>query len=567
MKKYTKVLLLLLVTTIMSSLFFVNQSLTAKPDIRTDDSFYTIINEDGTVTLVPYNGENPNSSSDCIALTSLDEDINDIHYGVARIKGYTVYNEYDGTADKKQRSGYIHGTSANDAAFIAVINEGDTIRVKQAGIYMDIPASNVEVTEYNENSQVSHYKGVDGKLYHYYYNGSYGKDSRLSATMVGYTPDYLKDGVKYYSYDGHYFYTDYKTMIDDYKEGTDVFNHSVNKNTPYYNYYQYLSLRTPSSFNDKQFNSFMQYKIDTVSSITEESKLYNSGSLLLDIQNTYGINASLMLGIAINESNWGMSYYALDRNNLFGLNAVDYNPDNAYHFDDVEDCFSYFAANLLNAGYLDGSDSRYRGPHLGDKQSGLNVCYSSDPYWGEKAAYTSYIIDSREGNTDYLKYKIAIGNNGNILFNKDSNLKSVIYSSGASVDSKTNYNVYNIPFTIIDESPEAYKIYSDTILKEDRTGLNPSSSATYNILRDYVYIDKNDVRVINESEEFYSTGDVNGDGKVSAVDYIVIKNHILQTKALTPEELIRADINKDDIVSAVDYIMIKNHIMGISTLK
>ena len=38
-------------------------------------------------------------------------------------------------------------------------------------------------------------------------------------------------------------------------------------------------------------------------------------------------------------------------------------------------------------GYLDPvTDGRYFGANLGDKGSGINVKYASDPYWGEKAA-------------------------------------------------------------------------------------------------------------------------------------------------------------------------------------
>ena len=57
-------------------------------------------------------------------------------------------------------------------------------------------------------------------------------------------------------------------------------------------------------------------------------------------------------------------------------------------------------------------------------------------------------------------------------------------------------------------------------------------------------------------------GDVNGDGKISAVDYVFIKNHIMNTNKLSSDGLIFADVNKDGKVSAVDYVLIKNHIMN-----
>ncbi|MEG0593081.1 MAG: hypothetical protein RR512_07175, partial [Coprobacillus sp.] len=106
-----------------------------------------------------------------------------INYGVARIIGYTSYKEVDvGVAG---RSGYTHGTSANDAAFISTSADGTTVRVKQAGVMMDIPAANVEVTGYSDSSQVSYYMGKNGKFYHYYYSGAYGSASGLNSTQVG----------------------------------------------------------------------------------------------------------------------------------------------------------------------------------------------------------------------------------------------------------------------------------------------------------------------------------------------------------------------------------------------
>ena len=60
----------------------------------------------------------------------------------------------------------------------------------------------------------------------------------------------------------------------------------------------------------------------------------------------------------------------------------------------------------------------------------------------------------------------------------------------------------------------------------------------------------------------YKKGDVNGDGKVSAVDYIMIKNHIMGRSTLRGENLKRADVNGDGKITAVDYIIIKNIIMG-----
>ena len=58
------------------------------------------------------------------------------------------------------------------------------------------------------------------------------------------------------------------------------------------------------------------------------------------------------------------------------------------------------------------------------------------------------------------------------------------------------------------------------------------------------------------------SGDTNGDGIISAVDYVKIKNHIMATSKLEGAYLKAADVNKDGNISAVDYVKIKNYIMG-----
>ena len=76
---------------------------------------------------------------------------------------------------------------------------------------------------------------------------------------------------------------------------------------------------------------------------------------------------------------------------------------------------------------------------------------------------------------------------------------------------------------------------------------------------------------VGEAERFSITdtfsgggkGDANGDGKLSALDYIVIKKHIMDISRITSQaRLTMADANGDGKVSALDYIAIKNYIMS-----
>ena len=61
-------------------------------------------------------------------------------------------------------------------------------------------------------------------------------------------------------------------------------------------------------------------------------------------------------------------------------------------------------------------------------------------------------------------------------------------------------------------------------------------------------------------------GDIDGDGKISAVDYVNVKNYIMKASNLFGAYLSAADVNRDGKISAVDYVQIKNNIMGKSKI-
>ena len=70
------------------------------------------------------------------------------------------------------------------------------------------------------------------------------------------------------------------------------------------------------------------------------------------------------------------------------------------------------------------------------------------------------------------------------------------------------------------------------------------------------------IKIDNNSYTVVMLGDTNGDGEISAVDYMQIKNHIMDKSRLSSNYLIASDVDRDGDVSAVDYMKIKNHIMG-----
>ena len=53
------------------------------------------------------------------------------------------------------------------------------------------------------------------------------------------------------------------------------------------------------------------------------------------------------------------------------------------------------AAKWIRENYID-----YGRDHLGNKATGMNVRYASDPYWGEKIASIMMTINSKLGGKD-----------------------------------------------------------------------------------------------------------------------------------------------------------------------
>ena len=57
-------------------------------------------------------------------------------------------------------------------------------------------------------------------------------------------------------------------------------------------------------------------------------------------------------------------------------------------------------------------------------------------------------------------------------------------------------------------------------------------------------------------------GDVDNNGRINSVDYILIRKHILKIVTLDEDSLIRANINKDSKVNAADYILLRKMILN-----
>ena len=133
------------------------------------------------------------------------------------------------------------------------------------------------------------------------------------------------------------------------------------------------------------------------------------GQFLYYSQQKYGINALITLSHGINESGYGRSWLAINKNNGFGLDAVDSNPlGDASVYGTYASCIETFAKHWMNFGYAKPEDSRYFGPAFGNKHIGMNVYYASDPYWGENMAGHYYEFEKAKGMQDYNYYQLGL---------------------------------------------------------------------------------------------------------------------------------------------------------------
>ncbi len=104
------------------------------------------------------------------------------------------------------------------------------------------------------------------------------------------------------------------------------------------------------------------------------------GSAFKDAQDTYGVNAILLMAMAKHETGNGTSELFREKNNLFGFNAYDYDPYNqASTFKTPADSINTVAGHLAE-NYLNTDGPYYNGIST----DGIGVDYATDPDWSKK---------------------------------------------------------------------------------------------------------------------------------------------------------------------------------------
>ena len=155
------------------------------------------------------------------------------------------------------------------------------------------------------------------------------------------------------------------------------------------NPFLFRDLRKPTNYTAEELN-----KVYSLMNI-QGSRLAGKGEVFKEAEKRYQVNALYLMAHSALESAWGRSQIAKDKNNFFGIAAYDTTPyDSAKSFDNVDKGI-LGAAKWIRENYIDEGRT-----YLGNKSSGMNVLYASDPYWGEKIASIMMTINSKLGEKD-----------------------------------------------------------------------------------------------------------------------------------------------------------------------
>ena len=236
-------------------------------------------------------------------------------------------------------------------------SQGDRLPVQISGLSGFMNKSDLVAVNTN-NEFIPHYTSDGRYVYH--------ELSPYTSIRVAPHSSSMAIGTKYYSADGINF-----------------------NNFKVENPFLYRDLRKPTNYTAAELD-----KVYSLMNI-QGSRLAGKGEVFKEAEKRYQVNALYLIAHSALESAWGRSQIAKDKNNFFGIAAYDTTPyDSAKSFDNVDKGI-LGAAKWIRENYIDEGRT-----YLGNKSSGMNVLYASDPYWGEKIASIMMTINSKLGEKD-----------------------------------------------------------------------------------------------------------------------------------------------------------------------
>ncbi|WP_019243145.1 MULTISPECIES: S-layer homology domain-containing protein [Bacillus] len=352
-------------------------------------------------------------------------------------------------SNMKTQITYIN--SGNELEYVS--SDEDKITVKLAGKTVYVSHDDAYLIPTQQMTGRSYYSvNSAGDLVFNLYNHS---TKKVSATnVVGKAPSSFKQGVKYISMDGANF-----KLESGASAGT------------FYQYFNMLPMRTSTKYTAAELESIIKKKLAEREALytknpttyarykdaTKKSKLIGLGQILKDFESSkdHKLNALLILGLAINESDFGMSAHAQNNNNLFGLSVYDSAPLVGGKFNSVRDCVRALSNDYLNKNYIPATAAYANGGMFGNKARGINVKYASDPYWGQKNAGHAYTLDKELGGKDFAnQYAIyeTTTDNLNVRSSAGTTSTNLLYT----------YKKAGFPVAVVATEGSWYKILSDS---------------------------------------------------------------------------------------------------------
>ena len=113
------------------------------------------------------------------------------------------------------------------------------------------------------------------------------------------------------------------------------------------------------------------------------------------------------------------------------------------------------------------------------------------------------------------------------------------------------------------EPVQAYKIDGTNIILSPDTRVTDIPNA---VLNSEVFGTGAKVTIEGVEYTIIMLGDSNGDGNITPLDYVKIKNNIMNITKLEGCYLQAGDVNRDGNITPLDYVKVKNHIMNVSRI-
>ncbi|MBR5621458.1 glucosaminidase domain-containing protein [Candidatus Saccharibacteria bacterium] len=273
-------------------------------------------------------------------------------------------------------------------------------------------------------------------------------------------------------------------------------------------------------------------------------------TIAIQLSSEYGIPWEAVMAQGILESTSGTSKYAVERNNFFGINAVDSNPDKATSFSTPQEGWKgYYEFIKNNSRYARAGAFNYPNDPYGYIQAIKNAGYATDPNYVAKVSGLIKAIQNRASERNWLTSLVTTVSNllhgcsSTTYGNGDLNSTALALSwpdrSHSLTDAKSSYTSalsavglanYGDKFVQIGASCDAFVA---TVLRFSGLDPNVKCCGALNMLNYFINSDlyeeipnlgntsnlqAGDIRAKASHVEMYVI-DENGNGKIASASY------------------------------------------------